>query len=217
MSWRRQVAVISIIALLIVPTFVPAMLLFPYRATSGTLTVRSEQPIDQSALDRIAARSAALVTASPLARPSEPRNVFLTNGGWRWTWLAIRYRNAFAVSRPFTEPLIFNRSDLGRDKLYNGTPAGATRTLSGVIAHETCHGLIRRRFGVTADHTKPTWLREGYCDYVAKESTLSDADAKRIAVSDPEHPALVYHAGRKRVAAELARNGGDVDALFAAH
>jgi hypothetical protein len=30
-----------------------------------------------------------------------------------------------------------------------------------------------------------------------------------------QHPALVYWQGQKRVAAELKRNGGSVDALFA--
>lgn len=205
------------IAMLVSPLFAPKLLAFPHKANTGDLTVYSETPIDRAALNRVARKSAALVSASPLAERSEPRRVFLTDGGWRWTWLAFRFRNSFAVSRPLLEPLIFNRSDVARDRLYNGTPDGAVRSLSGTIAHETCHGMIRHRFGITADGTKPRWLREGYCDYVASESTLSDEDAKRLKVSNPDHPALVYYDGRKRVAAQLKRNGGNVDALFAAY
>lgn len=217
MNWRRELALAAVVALLVVPTFSPQLLAFPHRAQSGDLSVYSDTPIDPRALETVARKSAALVATSPLARPQEPRRVFLTDGGWRWTWLAVRFRNSFAVSRPLTEPLIFNRSDLARNELYNGTPPGAMRSLSGTIAHETCHGLIRRRFGITSDWTKPAWLREGYCDHVAAESTLSDTDAARLKAQGSDHPALDYYDGRKRVAAELARNGGNVDALFAAY
>lgn len=217
MKWKRQVAVVSIMALLVVPTFMPALLFFPYSAQSAGHAVYSETPIDQDALDKVTAKSNALVAASPIAQGQEPRRIFLTDGGWRWTWLSVRFRNAFAISRPFSEPLIFNRSDVARDKLFNGRSAGAVRTLSGTIAHETCHGMIRRQFGVTSDWTKPAWLREGYCDHVAAESALSAAEAERLKFTDPDHPGLLYYDGRKRVAAELARNGGDVGGLFAAH
>lgn len=217
MKWRRQVAVASIVALLVAPAFVPEMLLFPYSATSNGYRVYSETPIEQRSLDRVTKRSVRLVASSPLSRPSEPRRIFLTNGGWRWTWLAVRFRNAFAISRPLSEPLIFNRSDPAKDRLFNGRAVGAVRSLSGTIAHETCHGMIRREFGVTSDWTKPAWLREGYCDHVAAESALSDADARRLRTTDPDHPGLLYYDGRRRVAAELARNGGDVGALFAAN
>ncbi|WP_118857185.1 hypothetical protein [Sphingomonas mesophila] len=197
------------------PLFAPQLLAFPHHARSGDLSVYSEVPIDRAALDAVARRSAALVAASPLARSSEPRRVFLTSGGWRWRWLAVRFPYSFAVSRPFTEPLIFNRSSIARDWVHAG---GTTvRSLSGTIAHETCHGMIRREFGLSADWTKPMWLREGYCDFVADESALDQARADEMRRTDPGHRSLAYYDGRRRVAAELARNGGDVRALFAAY
>ena len=218
-SRRRFVnwGVTAALILFVSPLFAPQLLAFPYHARSGDFSVYSEMPIDQAALDAVTARSAALVSTSPFARPSEPRRVFLTRGGWRWTWLALRFRNSFAVSRPFTEPLIFNRSDLGRDRLDIGDERKARRSLSGTIAHETCHGLIRREVGLHADFTKPAWLREGYCDFVAKESAIDADRARQLRASDPDHRALLYFDGRRRVAAELSRNGGDVRALFASH
>jgi hypothetical protein len=45
-----------------------------------------------------------------------------------------------------------------------------------VIAHEATHGVLRRHFGRLAMVGKPRWLEEGYCDYVADESTLSAED-----------------------------------------
>jgi hypothetical protein len=128
----------------------------------------------------------------------------------------LQSRGAFALSRPWIEAVVLNRSDLAGDQVVNAS--GRTRSLSGVIAHETCHGMERRRFGmIKSDLLSPQWLREGYCDYVAQESGLSEAEAARLKSEGRRVPALVYFEGRKRVAAELARNGGNVDALFAAH
>lgn len=215
-QWLNRLSLVAVIVG-VSPLFAPQLLAFPHHARSGDFSVYSEAPIDQAAIDAVTAKSAALIAESPLARSSEPRRVFLTDGGWRWSWLAVRFPDSFAVSRPFTEPLVFNRSDVARDRLYAGADEASVRSLSGTIAHETCHGLIRRNFGPAVDWTKPTWLREGYCDYVAKESSLDAQRALELRKSDPGHRAVVYYDGRRRVAAELARNGGDVAALFAAY
>lgn len=215
MNWRGKVAITSIVALLVVPTVAPAMLFFPYSAQSGGHEVYSETPIDQAALDRVTKRSSSLVQTSPLARPSEPRRIFLTEGGWRWLWLANRSHKAFAISQRVGEPIIFNRSDLARDRVRNGGAVGGERTVSGVLAHEICHGMLRRRFGLTVDWTKPQALREGYCDHVAQESSLTAAQVTKLKAAGEKHPAIPYFEGRQRVAAELQRNGSNIDALFA--
>lgn len=74
--------------------------------------------------------------------------------------------------------------------------------------------MLRRHFGFTVDFTKPQWVREGYCDHVAGESSLSEQDVAQLQATGAHHPALPYFLGRKRVAASLAVNGGSVDRLF---
>lgn len=209
-GWRG----LAILAFLFFPLVTPEVLAFPYVAHSNGDTVYSVAPIDQSAIDRVTGRANALVSKSPLARPSEPRSIFLTGGGWRWTWLAIGNGSTLALTRPFREAVIVQHADPVADLVPT---AFSPRTLSGIIAHEKCHGLERRRFGVTVDWTRPRWLREGYCDVVAQESTLSDAQARQVEARGGTMPALVYYQGRKRAEAELRANGGSVDALFAAH
>ena len=214
MKWKRQVAIISIVALLVAPAYVPELLFFPNSAQSGGHRVYSEAPIDQAALDRVTARSASLVQASPIARPSEPRRIFLTQGGWRWLWLTASSRNAFAISRRPGEAIVFNRTDLAADRVRNGGTIGGERSVSAVLAHEICHGMLRRHFGFTVDWSKPQWLREGYCDHVAQESSLTAAQVAELKAAGREHRAIPYFEGRQRAAAELRRNGGNVDALF---
>jgi hypothetical protein len=201
---------------MVVPVFVPQALAFPYHAQSHGSSFWSERPIPQPELDAVAGRGQALVAQSPLAKGREPRHVFLTQGGWRWKWLVLANRSAFGITRPIAEAVILNRNDLAKDEVLNGAAIGGRRTLSGAIAHETCHGMLRRHFGLSVA-SKPTWLTEGYCDHVAQESSLTAADAARLETTQPGHPALPYFHGRLRVARLLQQYGGDVDAIFAAH
>ncbi len=97
----------------------------------------------------------------------------------------------------------------------NGRAVGGIRTLSGVIAHETTHIMIANHLGEVRSAMLPTWQQEGYADHVARESSLTDAEAARIRESDPRASALVYYDARRRVAAALSAKGGSVDAFFA--
>jgi hypothetical protein len=203
---------LAILAILLSPLMAPQLLAFPYVVQSNGDTVYSVAPIDRVALDRVTARANALVARSPLARPAEPRSIFLTDGGWRWSLLALGNSTTLALTRPVREAVIVGRSDVGADLVPT---AFGTRRLSGIIAHEKCHGMERHHFGLTVDWAKPQWLREGYCDVVGAESTLSDDQARQLMASGQKPPALTYWQGRKRAETALAANGGNVDALFA--
>lgn len=172
-------------------------------------------PIPRGRAAAILADANARTAASPLAHGDEPRRIFLTDGGWRWRVLALQAHYAFALTRALREDVIVNRTDFTADRVNNGLGDGRTRTLAGIIAHEKCHGMERRHFGLLVDLTKPVWLREGYCDFVARESTLSDSEVATMRKTDPHHPALPYYEGRMKVTAILAANGGNVDKLFA--
>ncbi|MCT8003501.1 hypothetical protein NZL82_16625 [Sphingomonas sanguinis] len=193
---------------------VPAALAFPYRADFGSTTVLAEQPIDRAAMGRVLARADTLLAASPLDRPGLAREVVLTDGGWRWDVLSIGARGSIAFRRPFGHALIFNRSVIAADRVTNGAALGGVRTLSGTIAYEMTHRLVADHIGEWAAQRLPAWKREGYPDYVARETSIHPEDEARIRKLDPNARILTYYEGRRRVAAELARNGGSVDALL---
>ena len=197
------------------PLAAPQLLAFPYAVTIGRHRVYSEAPIDPR-LAQLVKAADATVTASPLGSARAANQpIFLTNGGWRWTWLTLQNRRAFAITRPLVETIIVNRSDVGGDVVENGRAIAGRRSLHGTLAHEMTHGLIRAHFGPGADATYPAELREGYCDYVAGGGSLSDADARKLEAQGRFVPALTYWRGRKKVEAALAANHGNVDALFA--
>ncbi|MCL4674124.1 MAG: hypothetical protein KJZ64_14590 [Sphingomonadaceae bacterium] len=196
------------------PLLAPQLLAFPHVAQVGSDRVYSEQAIDRAELERVVDRANALAAASPLARADEGRPVFLTDGGWRWRWLSVSASGAFALTRPLSKAVILNRSDVAKDRIYNGSVLAGERTLSGVIAHEKCHGMIRGRYGIVRASTFAQELVEGYCDHIAQESTLSAAQVATFARDYPDHPALPYYHGRRKVEAALHANGGSVEALF---
>lgn len=216
MNWRRQAAYAAAALALASPLFAPQLLAFPYSATIRKHRVYSEQPITAS-LQTVVAEADARVGRSALAGARESdQPIFLTDGGWRWALLALQSRDAFAVSRAPTEVIVVNRSDPDRDRIVTDRAIAPETSLARTLAHEMTHGAIRAHFGPLADWKYPVWVREGYCDYVGGASTLSDAEAAKLISARRDHPALPYWLGRKRVEAELQRNGGSVDALFAA-
>ena len=211
----RRIA--NLIALLLAPLlvvrFVPTAMAWPYTARVGSATIHSESPISPN-IGPILARSDKLLRTSPLYDPSLRTHLFLTNGGWRWKALALRSSGAFAVRLALTHNLVFNKTDVQRDKIANALSPGGVRSLSGVIAHETTHILTAHHFGGLNDQLAPAWKREGYADFVAQESSLDEATYVALKRRDTNHPAILYYEGRKRVAAILAANGGSVDELF---
>lgn len=194
--------------------FMPELLLFPHHRIVGGVSLYSESPIPDEAAGVIQ-RSETRLRASALFLGEETfKPIFLTEGGWRWKVLSLGAGGAFGLTRPSTEAVVVNRSDFQSDRVSNGSPIAGERSLSGVIAHERTHTLIRRRFGVFADRVYPTWVREGYCDFIAGSSTLSDEQAAAMRAHNPRLPALIYYDARQRVAAVLGTNGGSVRKLF---
>lgn len=196
------------------PVYAPQLLAFPYKAETSIGTVWSEHPLDGEFLAEIAADTKSRLAKTPLASANEKRPIFLTDGGWRWQWLSIPNGNSFAITRPLSRAVVTNRIEPGGASILNGRAIGGERALSAVLTHEFAHRLIWRRFGVVAAASFPQWKVEGYCDYVAGESSLSEADVAKLEETGADHPALPDFHGRRRVAAMLAANGGDVDALF---
>lgn len=214
MGGRRGAIALATLLPFIAPLYAPQLLAFPYRTPTPVGTVWSVQPVPPALLAKASATVRTRMAATPLADANERRPIFLTDGGWRWTWLAPGSSGAFALSRPLTKAVIVNTVDYANGTIHTRRAIGNQRGLGAVLAHEFCHGLIRRRFGVLPAEAFPAWKVEGYCDHVAGESSLTAADAAKLEASGEHHPALIYFRGRERVEAELARNGGDVTALF---
>jgi hypothetical protein len=207
--------VIALAVIAAAPLIAPSLLAAPYKAQVGGHLVRSVDPITPAVHDAIveADRRVAASPSGSFREPDQP--IFLTGGGWRWFWLAGNAQGAFAVTRALNDTIIVNYTDPAVATARNGAAIGGERSLAGLVAHEMTHGSLRAHFGVLTDFSYPAELREGYCEFVAGDSSLSDDEAVSLQRRGANHPALIYWKGRKRVAAELARPGASLDRLFA--
>lgn len=197
----------------------PQLLAFPHHAEIGTTHVYSETPFRIDDMRRILARSDTLTARTGRSDAAGTR-IFLTDGGWRWTILALTSRGAFAYTRPIStivsDAVIVNRADPAADMAVNGRVIGGKRSLSGVIAHERTHIWTSRALGLVENALLPNWQREGYADYVAQETSLTAAEYARLKQSGTDHPAIPYFEGRQRIEAMAKINGGTIAAMFSA-
>ena len=197
----------------------PQLLAFPYHTKIGTTRVYSETPFRAEDMRRILARSDALAVRTGRSDPAGTR-IFLTDGGWRWTILALTSRGAFAYTRPIStivsDAVIVNRADPAADSAVNGRTIGGKRTLSSVIVHERTHIWTGRALGLVGNALLPNWQREGYADYIAQETSLTAAEYQRLKRSGTDHPAIAYYEGRQRIKKMAKTNGGTITAMFSA-
>jgi hypothetical protein len=205
---RRGLIALALLAMPATAIAKPSLLPWGWHGQVGRFDVYAETPPPPRLQDELA-RSAALLSASPIDDPALRPTLYLTGGGWRWHLLALGQSDAFAITRPIAGTIV-NRSDVRNDAVL---ARGYRRTLSGVAAHETVHMLQRERLGLVGFVRMPRWVKEGYADYVARESTLSDADVARLRAQGRDDPAIFYHDARARVANALA-HGESVDRLL---
>lgn len=212
----RKGALLAVpLAMLALPLIAPQVLAFPYQRQVGDHRVYAEMPITPAlvAAVELADRK---VSAGPLAHArASDQSLFLTNGGWRWTWLSFPTGQPQGLTRRMGQVAVLNRTDGVTGMVHSPGTLRRPRPVSQVVAHEMTHGSVLAHFGPLTAVIRDRMLVEGFCDYVAGGGTLTDGQALAMLAAGQQHPALMYWQGRKRVEALMARPGMTVDRLFA--
>jgi hypothetical protein len=152
--------------------------LFAYSADHGKFKVYSREPII-SDLEKVLDAAEAKLRTSPIYDGEEQRRIYLTGSFSMYTFLSHKAYNSFANSVPFIDNVFINKTDVPADLVIMNRAENNTRSLSGVIAHETAHLFIRKRYGTVSASLMPTWKNEGYCEYIAGDSTITLAEGIR--------------------------------------
>jgi hypothetical protein len=211
--WLPRFA-ITLAVLFGVVKLAPEALAWPHKAVIGDTKIYSVAPIPARAMRDVLATSDELLRASTIHSDSYGKRLFLTDGGWRWQLLSIGLAGAKAHSSPLTEAIVVNRNSIAGNWVRSDNGLGGRRSLSSIIAHERTHGLIRARYGLVKAGLAPQWKVEGYCDFVAGETSLSAADVLMLEARGEDHPAIPYFEGEARVRGALVEQGQTADRLF---
>ena len=162
--------------------------LFGYSTEYGGFRVHSREPSGQE-LTAVLDNAELRLRRSPLYDSSLSRNIYLTDSFGMYALLSHKAYKSFANSVPFIDNIIVNKSDPAADCVFANREKNNSRSLSGVIAHEVTHLFIRQRYGTVAAILMPAWQSEGYCEYIARDSTITLNDGARLWRENPSDDA----------------------------
>ena len=152
---------------------------FAHSLDHGDFRVYTTEPVtgaDSTALvallDRVDRR---LATSEIYARKGIHRLYLAPSHRW-FAFFAPGSRRAFAINRRLTHDILVNAADVSTNAVRNGSAQNGERALDAVLAHEVTHTFLARTFGklrlVQADAAGEGLRQEGYCDYVAGETSF---------------------------------------------
>jgi len=149
--------------------------LFAHEVGYKNFQVYSREPLTPQ-LHEVLDKAEAKLTASQINDPQLKTKVFLTNSTRFYAFLSMYVGgNSFGKGYPLlpTSNVFINKASVEQDLVFRDAPENNARSLSGVIAHETAHLLVRKKLGYWGNFMLPNWKKEGYAEYVAGGSTLS--------------------------------------------
>ncbi|MFK7811918.1 MAG: hypothetical protein AB8B59_05445 [Maribacter sp.] len=156
------------------------LLLFPQILFSNTLNHENfivyyhSEKVDSDQLTSILNQSLNLLKNSDLFESKKKQKIFLCDGFGEFAFFALRSRKSFAVNYPLVQNVFISKSNILENTIERNGAENNIRTLSGVIAHETTHSILEDRLGFLKYKLLPSWKNEGYCDYVAQESSYDE-------------------------------------------
>lgn len=200
--------------------------LFAHNVSVKGVTVYSRAPLPPETATRID-EALALVGTSELAVSGRTEKIFVCDTPWLFRVFAPVSGDSFGLSYPVSDNIFVCPSDLAQNVSRGNRAANNRRTFSSVAAHEIMHGLIRHRLGVIRGTSLAGWLREGYCDYVARESSFPEEEGFRMlregkADSSPSFHYFLYRQMVRHLIEdrhysfdEIVKRAGDEEAIKA--
>jgi hypothetical protein len=172
---RRTYKIVSLSASVIAVAYLFLLFfpqpLFAYSVKYGNFNIHSREPIGPE-LETVLNDAEVRLRHSPIYDETVGRHIYLTNGYGMYAFLSHKAYASFANSVPFIENVFINKTDIAADRVYMNRAFSNSRSLSGVMAHEITHLFIQRRFGTLKAISMPIWKKEGYCEYIAGDSTI---------------------------------------------
>lgn len=149
-----------------------------------------------------------------LPASQQPAHIVLTGSYLEYTLLAPSKRKSFGVTYPFFKIVVIAPHSVLENTVTRNSDSNNTRKLDAVITHEMVHVFIHAKYGGYKSKFIPSWITEGYADYVANDSSFDfDAGMQLFCESkrDPSH-SFTYFEYRLLVA-HLINTGLSFDQL----
>jgi hypothetical protein len=146
--------------------------LFSDRITRENLTVHMRQEIPPEIND-VLDRAQSLLSASEIYDADVQYDIFILNSYGLSRYLLLRNTH-FGCNMPTGDTFLVN-ADVKKDLAFCekiSRDDRRLRSLSGVIVHEIVHDLMRQHLGWSAERKTPSWIKEGYCEFIGQASAI---------------------------------------------
>ena len=119
-------------------------------------------------------KSQNLLNNTELYKAGINQDIFFCSSYNEFTFFALMSRKAFGINNPISQNIFLSKSSISENYILRNGEENNKNSLSGVIAHETVHSLLRNELGILKYKLLPSWKNEGYCDFIAKESSFNE-------------------------------------------
>ncbi len=196
--------------------------LFAYSAGSGKIVVHSDQPIPAAGGKKFLHDCEALLARSPLKAEGLHYHLYVTNAAWRHHLFFVQHPEASGVTyfyglggSAFLTGANFNTGRLIKWG-YVTTPP---RTLAFFCAPELTHIVEGEHLGVIASERQPSWVHEGFADYVGIEQRQSFEELNTaLGTRETDVPMMMAYGSYPRfrllVTYFLEKKGWTIDELM---
>ncbi len=174
MRWLRNLAIgLVALAVLALAVYGAPYPLFAQHYTHRRFDLWSDRPIDEAGAARVLDDAQRRIARSALDDGRQRFRVFVCNDNWKLALYSGRFQGGMGgvTDVYLTRNIYLREADLSTNRLIPAHPGRAPmsdRPLSYFIAHEATHALEGRALGRLMSLRYPTWMREGYADYVGK-------------------------------------------------
>jgi len=127
-----------------------------------------------SELKLVLDKSEKLLKGTELFKIGITQAIFICSSYNEFTFFAPISRKAYGINNPISQNIFLTKSSISGNYILRNGDENNKYSLSGVIAHETVHSLLRNELGLLKYKLLPLWKNEGYCDFIANESSFDE-------------------------------------------
>jgi len=182
---------------------------FPHHYQYKNIELYSDQPLQEH--EEILTKALSLIEHSSIYRDDLEFTILISNSFAKYRLFNPLGSGSFAKYYPLTSNIYVNKTD--GEGLTHRKSDKRTRNLHEIIAHEATHHMLFKRVDLITYLRLPLWIHEGYADYVAQSSTLTQDEARALELSNPDNMSLKYYKFREEVANKL-QEGGNIEDLI---
>ena len=153
-------------------------ILFAHEISYKNFKVYSREPLSEN-INRVLDSAEVRLIKSPMYNQNLPENIVLADSFGLYKFLTLK-GSSLGSTIPVIGHSRINKSDVDNDLVFRNSEPPNSRSLSGVIAHETMHNQIREYLGLVKYLKIPKWKDEGYCEYIAGETTFSFEEGVKL-------------------------------------